>query len=84
MAMANTEYPITLPDGTKRYQLRVRDDASKGKLAFLPTETTMNYWTITRGTIIDSHTLNLPVSSIIYVSLDKPSQMLEVIAWVKP
>jgi hypothetical protein len=84
MATANTEYEVDLPDGTKRYQLRVRDDASKGKLAFTATETTSKYWTMTRGAIVDSESLNLPINSKLYISLDKPNQVLEVISWIKP
>jgi hypothetical protein len=84
MAVANQEYTITLPDGTKRYQIRIRDHASKGRLAFIPTETATNYWEITRGTIIDSYSMNLPINSMFYVSADKANMTLEVLAWVKP
>jgi hypothetical protein len=83
-AAANTEYTITLPNNTKRYQIRVRDDASKGRIAFVPGETATNYWTLTRGTIVDSYTMNLPINPLIYMSLDKPSQVVEVLAWTKP
>jgi hypothetical protein len=83
-AAANTEYTITLPDDTKRYQIRVRDDAAKGRIAFVAGETATDYWTLTRGTIIDSYVMNLPISSTIYMRLDKPSQVVEVMSWTKP
>ena len=64
-ALADTEYEITLPDNTKRYQIRVRDDSSKGKIAFTSGQTANNFWTLTRGTIVDSYVMNLPINQII-------------------
>lgn len=83
-ALADTEYEITLPDNTKRYQIRVRDDASKGRISFTSGQTATNYWTLTRGTIVDSYVMNLPINPKIYMRLDKPTQVVEVMAWVKP
>lgn len=83
IANANTEYVISLPDDTKRYQIRVRKDEAKGKLALALGETLTNYWTINRGTVIDSYFLNLPIGSKLYVSLDRPNMVLEMLIWVK-
>lgn len=82
--LADTEYTITLPDNTKRYQIRVRNDSSKGKIAFVLGETSTNYWTLTRGTVVDSYSMKLPINSKIYMQLDKPNQTVEVMAWIKP
>ena len=82
-ALANVEYIITLPDNTKRYQIRVRDDSSKGRIAFNSGETSTDYWTLTRGTIVDSYIMDLPISSTIYMSLDKATQVVEVMSWIR-
>ena len=84
LALANTEYTISLPSNTKRYQLRVRDHLAKGRLAFLSGETATNYWTITRGTVVDSENMDFPASSVIYVSVSKPTMVVELRTWIKP
>lgn len=83
IVLADTEYPVTFPANTKRYQIRIRDHACAGNLAFIPGETGTNFWQITRGAIIDSHDMNLPTNSTLYISLHKPNMVLEVIAWIK-
>jgi hypothetical protein len=84
LALADTEYEITLPDNVKRYQIRVRDDASKGRISFVSGQTSTNYWTLTRGTVIDSYVMNLPVNPKVYMRLDKPTQVVEIMTWTKP
>lgn len=83
MPLANTEYTISLPDNTKRYQVRVRKHAAEGKIAFISGDTSTNYWTVHRGTVVDSYTMNLPISSVFYMQTNKASQTVEVRAWVK-
>ena len=84
IAIANTEFTIDLPDNTKRYQISVRDHKSKGRIAFMPTETVTNYRTHTRGTITDSYNLNLPINSKIYMQIDQVPAVIEVMIWTKP
>ena len=80
---ANTEFVVNLPTDTKRYQIRVRKDEASGKLAFAVGETATKYWTLTRGTIIDSYFMKFPISSKFYMSLDKANVTLEVLTWKK-
>lgn len=82
--LANNEYTITLPDNTKRYQIRVRKDTAQGRIAFTPGQTSTNYWTLTRGTIVDSYEMNLPINPLVYMQVDREDQVIEVRAWVKP
>lgn len=83
VANANTEFSINLPDNTKRYFIRVRDDLAKGRIAFGVGETSTKYWTFTRGTTFDSSALNLPINSTIYMQVNKPDQVIEVISLFK-
>jgi hypothetical protein len=80
---ANTEFSINLPDGTKRYFVRVRDDGAKGRIAFVAGQTNTNYWTVNRGTVFDSDSLDLPINTTIYMQLNKPDQVVEVISLYK-
>lgn len=79
---ANTEFAINLPNNTKRYLIRVRNNAAKGRIAMNPTETNSNWWGLTRGTIFDSRSLNLPINSTIYMQTDKNNVVVEVISWI--
>jgi hypothetical protein len=81
---ANTEFTISLPSNTKRWQVRVRDHLAKGRVAFIPGETLTNWWSLERGTIVDSYSMDLPTSSNIYMSVDKASMTMEVFIWIKP
>lgn len=80
---ANTEFTINLPDNTKRYFIRVRNNVAKGRIAFAPTETATKYWTLSRGTIFDSDSLNLPINSNIYMQVDKDNVTVEVLSLKK-
>lgn len=83
LTIANQEYTIDLPDGTKRYYLRIRGDMAKGRLAFIPTETATEYTEMTRGNSIDSHFMDLPINSKLYFSADKANMILEVVTWIR-
>jgi len=83
VANANIEFAINLPDGTKRYFIRVRDDSAKGRIAIGIGQTNTKYWTHTRGTIFDSDSLNQPINSTIYMQLSKDNQIVEVISLYK-
>lgn len=80
---ANTEFSIALPDGTKRYFIKVRNHSAKGRIAFTTGETSTNYWGLTRGIVFDSEDINLPISTTIYMQLDKADQVVEVISLYK-
>lgn len=80
---ANTEFSISLPDNTKRYWLKVRKHSASGAIAFNPGETTTNYWTLERGSIFDSDRLDLPISSTIYIQINKADEVVEVVVSTK-
>jgi len=80
-AIADTEFVINLPAKTKRYYIRVRNDEAKGKIAMAITETSSNYWTLTRGTIFDSQAMNIIPSSNIFMSVSKASVVVELISF---
>jgi hypothetical protein len=79
--VADTEFTIALPVNTKRYYIRVRDDVAKGRIAMATTETASKYWTLTRGTVFDSQAMNIVPSSNIFMSVSKPSVIVELISF---
>lgn len=79
--VADTEFTIALPANTKRYYIRVRDDVAKGRIAMNITETTNKYWTLTRGSYFDSQAMNITPSSNIFMSVSKPSVVIELISF---
>lgn len=81
--VADTEFVINLPDNTQRYFIRVRDNASRGRIAFGVGETATKYWSLSRGTIFDSKKLDLPVSSKIYMTASKANMTIELITMIK-
>jgi len=80
-AVADTEFSFTLSNLAKKYQIRVRNDSAKGRIAFAAGETSSKFWTLTRGTIFKSADLDLPATPTIYMTLNKSSQVVEVITW---
>jgi len=77
----NVEVSQLLPDATQRYKIRVRDDKAQLKLAFGVGETSTDYLTIDRGFIWDSHEMDLPNSSTIYLKSTQNNIVVEIKAW---
>lgn len=80
IVLANTEYIVTIPAGTRKFELKVRDSVQM-KLAYVVGQSGTNYITIKPGVRYYQEDLMLSSSLVIYVQLLKPNQTLEVLAW---
>lgn len=81
LAVADTEYAVAVPAGTKRFMLKIRDDDSKYLIAYNPGETTSNFVTKARGTTYESYDIDLTTDLTVYIQCNKASKILEVMIW---
>jgi hypothetical protein len=77
MPVAGTEYNLTLPAGTNRFSLNIRDHLSKYTIGYTSGGT---YRTKNRGTTHDVDTLEL-TSVTIYFTASKPNVTMEIETW---
>lgn len=80
-ATADTEFTITLPANTRKYEIKVRNHSAKGRIAFSSGATANNYWTLTRGSIFESGNVEFTSTTDIYMSVNKPNQIIEVVSY---
>lgn len=80
IALNNVEESIVLPDDTKRFTIKARNNA-KLNLAFNVGETTTKYRTIAAGDVWESNGIDIPNSTTIYVLSNKDSTVLEINIW---
>jgi hypothetical protein len=79
---AGSEVGILLPNHTRKFQLKIRDNEAKLNIAFVATETSTNYITIPRGCNYSENDLDLTtINRVLYVRSDKSNAILECIAW---
>jgi hypothetical protein len=76
LALANTEVEIVLPDLTRQFLIRCRDNATL-KLAFQTGAT--EFITIPAGASYTEE--GLQFSGSLFVTSSKPTQVAEVVAW---
>lgn len=77
--LANTESSFTLPDGTKRYRIKIRGQAAM-QLSYIAGESNMNYWKINRGFIHEESNIFLNGKTL-YFQVDKANQVVEITYW---
>ena len=80
LALADTEYTVTLPASTKRFRLQVRG-TSKLKLAYTLGQSGSNYITVWPGAYYTETELDINSLSI-YVQASKSGEILEIVSWV--
>ena len=76
--LANTEFAVALPVGTQQFRLKSRK-ITRIKIAYVLGETVTNYYTLPLGA--DFYENFIGSVGIIYLSCDKPSQDIELIAY---
>jgi len=77
--LANTEYSHTLSDDVLKFSIKLRGAANL-RIAFVAGETATNYFTVPAGCTFSESDLRL-ASCTLYFSVDKASQVLEILEW---
>jgi len=80
--LANTEYSYTLPTGTKKIILKVRDGMSKTKLSFISGTSGTNYVTVTPGTSWSVEGISSLAGFTLYFQTSKSDQVMEILTWL--
>jgi hypothetical protein len=81
LALADTEYTVTLPIGTRKFSMRLRD-AAVMKVATTAGDIAGNtYFTMNLGEPYNADSVTGSSTITLYVSVSKPSQTLEVWYW---
>lgn len=80
LAVAGTEYSITIPTASVSYAIRTRN-CSKLQLAFTATESSTKYITIWPGETYGEEGLTSTASITLYVQSSTAGEVLEVWTW---
>ena len=82
LALSTNEYSITLPTGTRKILLKVRNYECNLKIAWTATQTATNYITVPRGNSYVEADIEL-VSSLrtIYLNANKDNVIIECLSW---
>lgn len=77
-----TETEITLPNGCKKYNLKVRNYGANLQVAFTPGDSNSNYITIPRGCSYSENLVELTTTyNKLYVQSNKDNVIVECVAW---
>lgn len=77
LALANTEYPVALPGGTKTFALQNRGEG----LVKMRTVSAGNHWTLFPGQPYYLSNIKGTSSVTLYMESPKAAQTVEIIAW---
>lgn len=78
--LATTEYSYALPSGTKFFRLKARNNA-KLQLAYVATETSTNYLTVSPGFEYESPQFEIDTSITVYFQSSKAATVIEIESW---
>lgn len=81
LLLADTEYTITIPSGTKKFAIRSRTGLPKMQLSYIAGQSSSNFITIYPGNIYTENDLLLQASINVYIQSSKASQIIEVVSW---
>ena len=81
IALKDVEETQVLPDDTKRFRIRVRDQRAKLRLAYGVGETASNYRTITRGFVWDSEDIDIANGTTLYLLSTQDNIVIEIEVW---
>lgn len=77
---SGTEYHITIPQSTKRYEIRCRGIA-KMQYSFVTGETNTKFITILPGNIRVETNLSLTTDLDVYIEANKNNTTIEILTW---
>lgn len=80
LVLSNTNYILTLPDKTRRFEIKLRDN--QGPLRFYDPINTAEFITIPKGAVYSNDAI-LPNNFQITVQSSQANSVLEVLAWVQ-
>lgn len=78
MITANTEYSVSLPIGTNRFRLKIRNNEAKYNIAYTSGGSTFS---VPRGNIYEETGLDFTIPRTIYFKSDKDNLVMEIVAW---
>jgi hypothetical protein len=82
IANADEEVVITLPVGTRKLMLKVRNYSSTVKFSYSQGDSGTNYMTITRGcSYSEDNILTVTGNTKIYIQSTKPNVVIECLTW---
>jgi hypothetical protein len=79
MATAGNEYSLTLPIGTKRFSMKIRDNKAKYTISWISGGDT---YSVSRGTEYTEEGLKLEAGSdTVYFTASKDNMVMEILTW---
>lgn len=79
-ALADTEYSQLLPDKTKHFMIKVRNNDAIMKLAFIAGDTSIKYVSVGYGNSYFIGDVEV-TGMIIYFQTNKPGKVIEILTW---
>lgn len=79
--LANTELTLVLPQGVKSFIIKVREARAKLQIAWNQTESSTNFFTISKGVAYSEEGLSLDTNLSLYYQSNRPNVTLEVQYW---
>lgn len=80
MTLANTEYSYALPDGTKRFMIKLRDPGYPLQLAVVSGESNTTYYNIANGKTHEEKEIK-GQGTTLYFRTTTASMIAEIISW---
>lgn len=81
MALAGTEYTVTIPISTKQFELRSRLSGTL-QIAYVSGQSGITFRTVPPGCAYIESGLLLNSNLVIYIQSTKPNDTLEAVSWV--
>lgn len=78
MTTANTEYSVSLPEGTNRFKLKIRDNEAKYEVGYVSVG---NTFSVPRGNTYEETGLDFSIARTIYFKANKGNLVMEIVAW---
>lgn len=80
LALANTEYMVTIPQTARFLMIKIRGNALS-RVSFVAGGTSSNYFTIEYGCFYSWQNIKLNNNLNIYIQTNKPNQIAEILYW---
>lgn len=79
MTDANTEYSYSLPDGTRRFTIKLRDQGQAFQVAFVDGESGTTYMNVPAGKSYSE--VDIKSNATIYFRSTVAAQVAEILSW---
>jgi hypothetical protein len=78
--LANTEYTVTIPAGTRQYIIKIRS-GSKFNIAYILGNSGTAYFEVPKNCFYGESDIKLTAAKDLYFQTPLPGQILEVLLW---